>query len=394
MEKHKAVILGANYYIGLSAIRCLGSQGIPVTAVDYSQTDTYGFASKYCKEKLIAPHYKDHPLETISFLEEYGKKQELKPVLLPSADAYVELMEPYYQRLRQYYLLPDTPPGLNTDLLNKASLRELAQKHGVLTPETILPGEEGFYDRVEAEIGYPCLVKPFMSHSFVSKFRAKMFTVKNREELQKALGRVEEAKIPVFVQRIISGFDDHMYTFNAYLDQRGKVTHWMTCQKQRQYPINFGASVYTKQRYVPELFKIGAPFLEDVGFRGLAEIEFKKDARSGKFYLIEVNVRLSNLSSLFAKVGLNMPYIMYRDLTGNPLPPKKIVNDLEVYFWYAFEDLLAIRHYLKAGQLTLGQVLESHFKPKAYAVWDSKDPLPALSFLKRKGKRLVNALKR
>lgn len=394
MEKRKAVILGANYYIGLSAIRCLGSQGIPVAAVDYSSTDVYGFASKYCREKLVSPYYKEQPLKTIAFLEEYGKKQEQKPLLIPCADAYVELIEPHYRRLREVYLLPDSPPGLYTDLLNKSTLKTLADRHGVLTPETLLPGEEGFYSQVAAEIGYPCLVKPSMSHSFVSRFRAKMFTVNNEEELKKALDRAEEAGIAVFVQRIIPGFDDHMYTYDAYLDREGKVTHWMTCQKQRQYPINYGASVYTRQRYVPELHEIGAPFLEGLGYRGMVEIEFKKDAKSGRFYLIEVNVRLSNLSSLFTRVGLNMPYIMYRDLTGDPLPSQKITRDTEVHFWYAFEDLLAIRHYLRARQLAPGPVLKSFFKPKAYAVWDLKDPLPALSFLKVKGKKLLSKLKR
>ena len=62
------------------------------------------------------------------------------------------------------------------------------------------------------------------------------------------------------MQRIIPGFDDHMYTFDAYMNQEGKVTHWVTCQKFRQYPINFGASVYTGQRYVPELYELGRHF--------------------------------------------------------------------------------------------------------------------------------------
>lgn len=33
---NKAVVLGANYYIGLSTIRCLGVHGVHVAAVDYA----------------------------------------------------------------------------------------------------------------------------------------------------------------------------------------------------------------------------------------------------------------------------------------------------------------------------------------------------------------------
>lgn len=37
--------------------------------------------------------------------------------------------------------------------------------------------------------------------------------------------------------------------------------------------------------------------------KDFAEIEFKKDAVTGEFYLIEVNVRITNLNSLLYKAG-------------------------------------------------------------------------------------------
>jgi len=35
--QNKAIVLGANYYIGLSIIQSLGIYGINVTAIDYSR---------------------------------------------------------------------------------------------------------------------------------------------------------------------------------------------------------------------------------------------------------------------------------------------------------------------------------------------------------------------
>src|SRR5699024_9083445 len=155
--------------------------------------------------------------------------------------------------------------------------------------------DERFDERIEEEIKYPCLVKPVDSPTFVAKFRRKLFKVYNKEELTEAINKAKKADVEVIVQRMIPGFDDHMYTFDAYLKQDAKVTHWMTCQKLRQYPVNFGASVYTVQRHVPELYSIGASFLEAIQFKGFAEIEFKKDAETGEFYLIEINARITNL---------------------------------------------------------------------------------------------------
>lgn len=378
---NKAVILGCNYYIGLSTIRCLGRHGIHTVAVDYSDKHTYATKSKYCSEKLVSPHYKDDPAAFIRFLKDYASRQSSPPVLIPCHDSYVEIVDEYLDELRECYLIPQTEKGLYTRLMNKESLEREAIAHGVAVPETVRVDEADFLEKVERVIGYPCLVKPVDSPSFVAKFRKKLFKVFNRQELEAAIATAHQADLEVIVQRIIPGFDDHMYTFDAYMNQEAKVTHWVTCQKYRQYPINFGASVYTGQKHVPELHAIGAKFFEAVKFKGFAEIEFKKDAETGTFYLIEINVRITNLNSLLDKTGVNVPYITYRELTGSPLPPSAVEKDTNLVFWYAYEDMLAIKGYLKTKQLTLGQVLKSLFKPKAHAIWSWEDPKPAFSFL-------------
>ncbi|WDV47963.1 carboxylate--amine ligase [Clostridiaceae bacterium M8S5] len=388
--KNKAVVLGANYYIGLSIIRCLGTKGIHVTAIDYSKKGSYAFSSKYCSEILIAPHYKKEPKAYLDFLIDYSKKQEFRPVLFPSADPYVEFVDEYLDILSKYYLIPQTKKGLYSKVMNKDSLARLAKEHDVLVPETIEITDDNYIENVEKYLKYPCLIKPADSASFVAKFRTKMFKVNNRNELLDAVDKAKNAKLDVIAQRIIPGFDDHMYTFDAYLDQNSKVTHWVTCQKYRQYPVNFGASVYTTQKYVPELYDIGSKFLEAIGYKGFAEIEFKKDAVTGKYYLIEVNVRISNLNTLLNKTGVNMPYLTYADLTGNPEKPFAVTDDTNIVFWYAYEDLLAVRNYIKTKQLSIGKVFGSYFRRKACAIWDIKDPKPAFSFLKNKASKIFN----
>ncbi len=359
--KNKAVILGTNYYIGLSTIRCLGREKVHTVAVDYSEEGRYGAMSKYCSEKLIAPHYKKDPEKFVEFLIDYAKKQEVPPVLIPCHDNYVEIVDRYLPELKKYYLIPQTEQGLYTKLMDKGTLYEIAKEHGVLVPESISPDDENLFERVEKEIKYPCLVKPTDSPAFVSIFRKKLFKVYNKEELQEALEKAKNAGQEVIIQRIIPGFDDHMHTL---------------C------PINFGASVYSEQKYFPELYEIGKNFLEAIGYKGFVEIEFKKDAESGKFYLIELNVRITNFNNLLYKVGLNFPYITYRELTGSPLEPKAVTTNTGRVFWYAYEDLLAVRDYIKTGQLTVGQVVRSYFKPKAHAIWDITDPKPMFGFLK------------
>ena len=183
-----------------------------------------------------------------------------------------------------------------------------------------------------------------------------------------------------------------MYTFDAYLNQDSKVTHWITCQKLRQFPINYGASVYTIQKQIPKLYEMGARFLEDIGFKGFAEIEFKKDKSTGEYYLIEINARTTNLNSLIYKVGINMPYLAYCELTDKLPKPYTGEEDTNIAFWYAYEDFFSIRNYIKSKQLTRKEIMKSFNRKKAYAIWDIKDPLPSLAFIFQKLKGLFKKI--
>jgi len=378
----KAVILGSNYYIGLSIIRCLGKEGIHTVAMDYSTENTYGAKSRYLREQLIVPHYRKDEEKLVAYMVEYSKKQDRKPVLFPSGDPYVEFIDKNFDLLKEHYLFPMDRKGKWTDALMKDSLEKLAVKFGMPVPESVQLDDPDIARKVDELIGYPCILKPTESTQFVAKFRVKNFLLKSREDLVKYRDTIIEAGMGGVVQRIIPGFDDHMYTYDAYLDKHSDVTHWMTCQKHRQFPINFGASVYTEQRLVPELHEMSRKFFKDIGYRGFGEIEYKKDSKTGKFYLIEINARTTNLNSLLYKAGVNFPLLAYREMTGGTVLHDRKTYDTGIYFRYLYEDLLAMREYARAGQLSKTSMALSLLKRKAPAILDLSDLKPGIAFLR------------
>lgn len=396
--KHKAVLLGSNYFIALSILRSLGPQKVHCVAMDHTKKDSYAFLSKYVSEALITPHYQKSPKAFLTYLIEYASQQELPPVLFPCADNYVEFVDANLNELKKYYLIPQTEQGLYTQVMNKDTLADLALKHGVKIPESVRSNEPQLLDKVQTKVGYPCLVKPVDSPAFTKAFRQKSFVVNDGTELLNALRKVKEAKLEVIIQRIIPGFDDHMYTYDAYMDQKSEVTHWVTCNKFRQFPINYGASSFTIQKYVPELHTIGAPFFKAIGYKGFAEIEFKKDAKTGEYYLIEINVRTTTLNSLLEKAGVNFPYVQYCELTGNKLEPYAVTQNTNIAFWFEYEDLLAIRAYRKTKQLKWSQIIPTFNRPLVPAVFDAHDIKPFFGMLnmllgraRRKVARMIHA---
>lgn len=378
--KHKAVVLGNNYYIGLSIIRCLGKQGIPVAVLDYQEEGAYARQSKYVTEKLIGPHYGKEAEKLKDFLIAYAKNQDHKPVLYPTADPYVEFIDNYLNELKDYFLINQTEQGFWSDLVDKDKLYVLAQQHHVRVPQTFQVKDANIIEEVERELGYPCIIKPSDSTIFVKTFRKKLFKVTNREELEEGLKKAEEANIEVVVQQLIQGFDDHMYTYDVYLNQDAKVTHWLTAQKERQYPINFGASVYIKQKYVPELHDIGAPFLEAIGYKGFAEIEFKKDEQTGEYYLIEINVRTTNFNQMLAELGFNMPLLAYKELTGQEIGQDSLTETTNLGFHYMYEDLHASVAYVRSGQLSWKSILKTYTEKRVGSVWSARDPKPGIYY--------------
>ena len=84
-----------------------------------------------------------------------------------------------------------------------------------------------------------------------------------------------------------------------------------------------------------------------------------------------------------------MPYITYREMIGAPLPNKSIEKDLGIVFWCAYEDMFAVRDYIKTKQLTPLQIAKSYCTKKAPAIWDIDDQKPFWEFNKQLTKRVM-----
>lgn len=383
LAENKVVVLGTNYYIGLGTIRCFRKAGVTVVAADYDRR-SYGMRSKYVNERLWLSDYKREPAKVVEQLISYAKQQTAKPVIIPTHDNYLLFLDKYQAELRPYYLMSLPEQGLATKVVEKDSLYALAKQYGCLFPPTLDVDDENLYTKAANELAYPLIVKPIDSPAFTARFRCKSFVCENETELKSAIEKVKAAKIPCCVQKIIVGNDENMLLFDAYVQQNSEIKHVFTGSKLRQWPINFGASCLMYQHYIPELVEVGKKFLSDIKWRGFAEIEFKRDDRDGKIYLIEINARITNFNACIAACGINVPLLTYEDLVGLPLTPAEleIKEDLHIGFKYGYEDFLAKRAYYKSNQWT-----KEHLKQQeegitfVRAIFAKDDWLPTWQFV-------------
>ena len=393
--QNKAMVLGTNYYIGLSLVRGLGKMGVPVVAVNYSKDNEYG-QSKYVTEELMVAHYKTHPKELCKALIEYAKKQDEKTVLFQTADAYAQFVDDFHDELKPYFLFPSDQKGLVSDLVDKYTMVEYTDKYGVKTPEMIAADVEDLTNRVEQEIGYPCIIKPKDSATFIRLYRNKVFFINNEKELLEKVARCKKDDVEVFVQRIIPGPETNCYCWEGYLNQESKCTHYTTVQKMRQWPNNFGAATYAKQKWIPECHEICAPFFEQVGYKGFVEVDLKKDENTGDIYVIEANCRYIGFTELLIAIGFNTPFITYREMIGDPLPPKAWDYDTGYSWIHALEDKFARDMYAKTGQMTREEMRQDTQEAgiKVTPIWSKQDPKPAITYTLYSGKKVLRRIKK
>lgn len=379
-HKHKAVVLGTNYYIGLAVVRSLGRKGIHVVTINHGDKNPYG-QSKYVKEAYIAPHYQREEEAYLEYLLRYGREQEYKPVLLATADPYTEFIDKYFYELKEYYLFPMDRKGLLTDLMDKSRLEQMAKSFGIRTPETISTDDDDIYNKVTNEIGYPLIVKPSDSPTFVDKYREKAFFVENERELKRVLDMTRRDGFEVFIQRIIPGPEENNYNFDAYINQYNDFAYYTTEQKIRQWPNNFGASTYATQKWIPEAAEFAMPFIKSLHFRGFIEMEMKRDENNGLIYLIEINVRFVNFTQMHVEIGMDTPYLTYLDVTGQEIGRKAIDYDTGVRWRYLYEDIPAMRNYIARGQMTRKEIIaQNKHKPIVASTWSLDDPWPGIKF--------------
>ncbi|ACB86428.1 ATP-grasp domain-containing protein [Natranaerobius thermophilus] len=391
MTKRKAIVLGVNYYIGLSAIRSLGKEGIPVIAMDYDPL-SYGFGSKYVSEQVLIPDInKEGENKVVEFLKNFGKKFSEKPVLLPAADPYAIMISNSVDELEDYYLFPPLPKGLVSDLVNKHKLYKLAQKHGMPIPKTFFVQGIEDLENIKNEMVYPCIVKPELSHEFVKKFRKKVFEVSNYRQLYEAVSSATDADLDVMIQEIIPGPDDHVYTYDAYFNRNAEPVKVFTNRKQRQFPIHFGASVFTESVFEPRIIQLGEDFLKKIGYHGIVEIELKKDPRNGKFYMIEINPRVTNFNNVILTSGINLPAAQYYDMIGESLS-QQINREEGLKFVYFYEDVKAAFNYMSSGELSFFRWIKSYIGPLSYAIFDLQDLKPLILFIKKLIKRFFKKI--
>jgi len=373
-----AIVLGLGQN-GMATARALGRLGIPVIGID-SNLKQPGARTRYCETKLCCKNINSEGPALLECLLELGQRLECKGVLFPSSDLSVAQISHYRERIAKYYHFRLPSREVMEMFLNKKVFYEFAVENGFEMPRTFFTDKADNITHIAREINYPCLIKPFMhtGGTWEEVFDTRLFIADSPSMLKALFDCVYPFHQEFVIQEYMPGSDSELYWGVTYLDAQGEPLGIWTGRKLRQYPRRFGTATFAESCHEPWVARQALNILQTMGHRGYGVVEFKRDRRDGRFKITEpTGARTWFPHSLVTRSGINLPYIMYRDLLGEKVE-KETEFEEGVKWIHEERDVKTVFLYFRPeGELSVWSWLGS-LKGKrtyAYAAWDDPQPL-------------------
>jgi predicted ATP-grasp superfamily ATP-dependent carboligase len=309
-------------------------------------------------------------------------------ILLPVLDANVLLLSRHAEALSEHFRFMIPKREMLESLADKRFQYSLADQCGIRTPQTRTLESIEELDAVARDIGFPCVVKASHSDEW-NRYRisqparsgpGKVIVADTPEALRKAYELMTAKCTGVIVQELIPGGADRLYAVYAHCAIEGEVTTLIVRRKIRDWPVNFGSGTYSESVSDPESETLARKLIRFTRYRGLANIEFKRDPRDDELKLIEFNVRGASQMALAVDAGVDLPFAVYSSLAGegsgeiSPNPARAGVR------WMDFgTDVLAAKTHRLSGDLRWGEWIRDVLRARSFAYFAADDLRPAAS---------------
>ncbi|AIW31904.1 MULTISPECIES: carboxylate--amine ligase [Bacillus] len=385
-HEHAAVVLdfSAN---GIGIIRSLARRGIDVYAFDTE--GPYRIGKSRLADCGICPSPLTQEEELLTFLTDFGKRFQAKPVLYAGSDDYAGFISKFRETLAGFFLFLLPSRSLLETVLDKSKAYELAVKHHIPCPKTFFPNNRDELEEAIANIDFPCILKPVAGHEYRKKVNKKAIVMKDAAQLRKEFSSYRENG-ELLVQEIIPGDNQCFYKVATFYDDQMKLMGLFSLQKNHQFPADFGAGAHVVSKRLPDLIKKTLPFFEAIQLKGVGMAEFKKDPRDNVYKFIEINPRFWLSHSLTEPAGVHFVYMYYLYLTGQHVKPQLEQKD-GINWIYEVRYFLTFLKKRKRGEMTFRDFWKGCKGKKEYALFAWNDPMP---FIRNTWSHLKNSWKR
>jgi D-aspartate ligase len=277
--------------------------------------------SRLARTRLPWDDFSQNTDALLDTLLRFAKAQSQRPVLFYEEDAQLLFISRNRDRLAEgfRFIIADAP--LVEALLDKARFQALADRNGLPVPQA-----QHFHpvasEPDDLDVTFPVVIKPLTrlerwNDTFGLR---KALEVKDCDALRALWPQLLDVGIDLIAQELIPGAETRIESYHCYVDQRGSIAAEFTGRKIRTYPLAYGHTTALEITDAADVRQLGRSIVEKLGLTGVAKLDFKRHP-SGKLHLLEINPRFTLWHHAAAVAGLNIPALVYADLTGTPRPP-------------------------------------------------------------------------
>ena len=228
-------------------------------------------------------------------------------LVIPTSDSTILPFQQHWRELdkRLFYLPEENAFEVTID---KAKTHDLAASLGIPVPGQKVVKTENEARNAEGLFGYPLILKPLQSFTLGGgSDRHSVQRADDTESLLRLLPRMLLAGA-VSIQPFFVGHGVGI----EVLAREGRIL--ASFQHQRIHePLQGGGSSYRKSVSInPHLLEAAARLMLALRYTGVAMIEFKLNAETGHFTLIEINGRFWGSLPLALAAGADFPFWLYQ----------------------------------------------------------------------------------
>lgn len=306
------VVLARSFGTGISVVRSLGAAGYTVDLVsNASNPDKTGISasSKYIRNYTEVVAKKTNRYGDVKFLDvlmDYKDNDANKPILFPTDDYTVSVMDRNRHLLEDIFLMPTAgngEEGCLVNLMDKTVQSSLAKEAGLNVPREWLITLSGEC-RIPEDMVYPCFCKPAES---IMGYKRELVKCDDEKAL-KAHFEFLRKRLPnrkVLVQEFLN--------IEQEIDLSGVCTGEKTiipavirktAVSQQETGVTL-AGVVEPAEYIGDNLEKAKAMLTGMKYVGMFDMEF--NIANGKLYFNELNLRSGGPNYAYFASGINLP---------------------------------------------------------------------------------------
>ncbi|MGH3925166.1 MAG: ATP-grasp domain-containing protein, partial [Pseudonocardiaceae bacterium] len=321
---------------------------------------------------------RDRELDLLDRLLGFAREQPEPPALMYCCEASLLFVSRNRARLQDVFRFVVPQAETVEQLADKVCFAALADRLALPVPTTcLLPLGQAISGRDHDDLRFPLIVKPARrDQAWDSIEPTKAVRVDSLADLATMADRHPGADSMFVLQQLVDGPESAIESYNVYVDRAGDVVGEFTGRKLRTLPPFYGHATALTTTHHQDVLDLGRKIVQALDFTGVAELEFKRSP-TGQLFLLEINARFSVWHHVGARIGVNIPALVYADLTGARTEPRGTEPRAELpdaATWVHPKDVFAAC----ASGMRLGEWTRWAVRSEAKAYWSLSDPMPLL----------------